>query len=54
MMKKFLWAVLSLGLVFGFVGCNQKSGPSGPIAAYSGDFVTSVDITHRVGEEAAR
>lgn len=53
MMKKFLWAVLSLGLVFGFVGCNQKSGLSGPIAAYIGDFVTSVDITHRVGEEAA-
>lgn len=49
-MKKLIIAALAVVCMLGLIGCNNEEsvGPGRPIAAYIGDYVTAVDITHHI------
>lgn len=53
-MKKPISLALTLIFVFSLTGCHQKSGPGRPIAAYIGDSVTTVNISHHIEGQTAQ
>ena len=53
-MKKLISLALTLIFVFSLTGCNQKSGPGRPIAAYIGDSVTTVNISHHIAGQTTQ